>query len=350
MKSEIKKLPHSEIEIVGEIPADVFENYRPKAIALLKKDFELPGFRKGHVPENIFLEKIPDMIILEEMAEMAINETYPKIIEEYRLDPIGQPEVQITKLAKGNPLCFTLKTAVIPETKLPDYKKIAGDAMKEKEMIGVTEEEVEKTIAEIRKSRDPKPNSRPATDDKQEWPAENTSSTQALPELTDEFVKTLGNFQNVIEFKEKLKENIKLEKERAATEKKRVKLLDTLAQKTEIDLPKIIMEEEKNKLVYQLRHDIERFGLKFDEYLKSAGKTEDDIRKEWESEAEKRAKIQFIMSEIAKVENIFPTEEELSQEVKHLLEHNKDANESRARLYLSQVLANQKVMEFLENQ
>ena len=163
-------------------------------------------------------------------------------------------------------------------------------------------------------------------------------------------MKTLGNFQNVIEFKEKLKENIKLEKERAATEKKRVKLLDTLAQKTEIDLPKIIMEEEKNKLVYQLRHDIERFGLKFDEYLKSAGKTEDDIRKEWESEAEKRAKIQFIMSEIAKVENIFPTEEELSQEVKHLLEHNKDANESRARLYLSQVLANQKVMEFLENQ
>ncbi len=340
MKSEIKKLPHSEIEIVGEIPADVFENYRPKVIAGLKKDFELPGFRKGHVPENIFLEKIPNMIILEEMAGMAINETYPKIIEEHKLDPIGKPEVQITKLAKGNPLCFTLKTAVIPETKLPDYKKIAGDAMKEKEMISVTEEEVEKTIAEIRKSRAPKVETamgQPAVE-------------PVLPELTDEFVKTLGNFQNVIEFKEKLKENLKLEKERAVIEKRRVKLLDMLVQKSEIDLPRIIVEEEKNKLVYQLRHDIERFGLKFDEYLKSANKTEDDIRKEWEGEAEKRAKIQFIMSEIAKVENIFPAEEELSQEVKHLLEHNKSADESRARLYLSQVITNQKVMEFLENQ
>lgn len=337
---KIKKLPHSEIEITGELSADLFESYRTKAISYLKKGFELPGFRKGNVPDNIFLGKVPETHILEEMAEMALAGTYPKLIEENKLDPIGRPEVSITKLAKGNPLGFTLKTAVIPEVKLPDYKKIADEMTKETEMVSVTGEEVEKAVSEIQKARAPKV----------ETAGGEPAIEPVLPELTDDLVKTLGSFQNVAEFKEKIRENIRLEKEHAAVEKKRVKFLDALVQKSEIDLPKVIVEEEKNKLIYQLRHDVERLGLKFEEYLKNVKKTEDDIKKEWTNEAEKRAKIQFIMSEIAIKEKIAPTEEELDQEVKHLLEHNKGADETRARLYLSQVLANQKVMEFLENQ
>ncbi len=346
----LKKIPHSEIEIDGEVPADIFESYRTKAVVALKKDFELAGFRKGNVPENIFLEKVPEMHILEEMAEMALSDAYPKLIEEHKLYPVGRPEVSITKLAKGNPLGFILKTAVIPEVKLPDYKKIADDTMKGRELVSVTEEEVEKAVAEIQRMRSPKIEVKEGETPPPEPP---------LSELTDEFVKTLGSFQNVAEFKEKLRENLKLEKERSAVEKRRVKLLGALVEKTEIDLPKIIIEEEKNKLIYQLRHDVGRVGLKFDDYLKNVKKTEDDIKKEWESEAVKRAKIEFIMSEIAMREKIIPSEEELNQEVKHLLEHNKGAegpgysrgiDESRARLYLSQVLTNQKVLEFLEKQ
>ncbi|MFA5841489.1 MAG: trigger factor [Candidatus Paceibacterota bacterium] len=339
MKTEIKKLPHSEIEITGEIPSEMFEKNRNKAVLELSKDFELPGFRKGKVPEDMFLQKVPEMIILEEMAEMAINEAYPKIIAEHKIDPIGRPEISITKIAKNNPLCFAIKTALVPEVKLPDYAKVAGGVAEEGAII-VTDKELGDSISEIRKMRAPKLASVPG-----ETPAETP-----MPEITDDFVKTLGNFQNVSEFKEKLTENIKLEKERAAKEKRRMKILDALVEKTEIDLPKIIIEEEKNKLVHQLRYDVERLGMKFDEYLKNVGKTEDDMKNEWAGEAEKRAKIQFIITEIGIKENINPTEEELSEEVKHLLEHNKDVDENRAKLYLSSLLTNQKVIEFLENQ
>lgn len=348
MSSTIKKLPHSEIEISGEIPAQVFEGYRAKAISELNKDFELPGFRKGKVPEGMFLEKVPEMIILEEMAEMAINEAYPKIIEEHKLDPIGRPEISITKIAKGNPLCFTIKTALVPEVKLPDYKSVAGTVPDEGQ-VEVTEKEVEDSINEIRKMRAPHLNPQPTTDNKQEKSAEEVALAPVLPEFTDEFVKTLGDFQNVAEFKTKLKENIKLEKERTSKEKRRMKILDALVEKTEIDLPKIIIEEEKNKLVHQLRYDVERLGMKFDEYLKNVNKTEDDMKNEWAGEAEKRAKIQFIITEIGIKENINPTEEELNQEVKHLLEHNNEVDEMRAKIYLSSLLTNQKVIEFLEN-
>lgn len=345
-ETKFKKLPHSEVEITGEIPADVFESYRKKAISELSENFELPGFRKGKVPENMFLQKVPDMVILEEMAEMAIAEAYPKLIEEHKIDPIGRPSVSLTKIAKDNPLGFVIKTAVIPEVKLADYKKIGEKISKEKEDVLITDEELDKAVEEIRKMRAPKLDSQPITDDKKENPI----PEPILPELNDEFVKTLGKFENVTEFKNKLRENLKIEKKRGAKEKKRIKILDELVEKSEIDLPEIIIAEEQNRLIYQLKYDVERIGMKFEDYLKNVSKTEDDIKTEWKSEAEKRAKIEILISKIAEEEKISPTEEELSTEVKHLLEHNKDVDESRARAYLTQVITNQKVMEFLEKQ
>jgi len=354
-KIDLKKLPDSEVEIKAEIPSENFDSYRKKAVAELNKEFELPGFRKGRVPENIFLEKVPEITILEEMAEMAINDAYPKIVDEHKLEPLGRPEVSITKIAKGNPLCFTIKTAVIPEVRLPDnYKKIAGKIAGEKEDIIATDEEVEKAIEEIRKARLPKfsqnENLGGQGAPKVEPREGETPIEPVLPELNDDFVKTLGNFENVSDFKTKLRENIKLEKERVEQEKKRIKIIDALTEKTEVVLPKIVVEEEKIRLLSQLRYDVERLGLKFDEYLKNVNKTEGDIKNEWAGEAEKRAKMEFVIKEIAAKENISPSEEELSSELKHLVEHNKDVDETRARIYLSSILTNQKVMEFLESQ
>ena len=99
-KINIKKLPKSEVEIEGEIKADIFESYFEKAFKKIGADVELPGFRKGKVPEKVLLSHIPEMQILETMAELALSEHYPKIIENEKLDVIGRPEVSITKLAR----------------------------------------------------------------------------------------------------------------------------------------------------------------------------------------------------------------------------------------------------------
>ena len=56
---------------------------------------------------------------------MALSEYYPKILEENKIDAISRPEISITKLARKNPLGFKIKTATMPEMKLPDYKQIA---------------------------------------------------------------------------------------------------------------------------------------------------------------------------------------------------------------------------------
>src|SRR3989338_10213686 len=155
MQVIVKKLPKSEIEIEGELEADLFENYFEKALKKLGANIELDGFRKGKIPDNVLVSKIPEIHVLEEMAELALAEHYPKIIEAEKIDAISRPAISITKLARKNPLGFKIKTAVLPKIKLPDYrdiaKKIISKITEAEKYISVTEKDLEDTIMDIRK-------------------------------------------------------------------------------------------------------------------------------------------------------------------------------------------------------
>jgi trigger factor len=148
-----KKLPDSRLEIHASVPSDRFDGYRSDAIKNIGKEVELPGFRKGHVPEKILSSRIGEAAILEEMAELAISRAYAEIIVTEKIDALGRPEVRITKIASGNPLEFTVVTDVFPTVKLPDYKKIASKNAKKKEKVEVSDDDVERTIVEVRRMR-----------------------------------------------------------------------------------------------------------------------------------------------------------------------------------------------------
>jgi len=113
MRVSVKKLPKSEVEIEGELEVSVFESYFAKALKKIGETLKLDGFRKGKIPESVLLSKVPEIHVLEEMAEMALGEHYPKIIENEKIDAISRPEISITKLARNNPLGFKIKTAVL---------------------------------------------------------------------------------------------------------------------------------------------------------------------------------------------------------------------------------------------
>ena len=349
MKIIIKKLPKSEIEIEGELEVDVFESYYPTALKKLGENIELDGFRKGKVPENVLVSKIPEIRILEEMAELALGEHYPKILEEEKIVAISRPEISITKLARKNPLGFKIKTTILPEIKLPDYKKIAKNVISkitdaEKNVI-VTDEDVENTITDIRKSRAPKIHMKEgaSTDEKDK------EIEPELPPFDDEFVQALGPFANVTDFKAKLKENIKLEKENAQKEKTRLKIIEEIIENNSMELPEVLMEVELDKILYRMESDIIAMGLKFEDYLKHLNKTKEDLRKEFRIDAEKKAKLGLILNEIAKEEKITADRELVAKEVAAILEHYKEADHERAQMHAENVLTNEKIFQFLEN-
>ena len=108
--------------------------------------------------------------------------------------------------------------------------------------------------------------------------------------------------------------------------------------------------ENYEEATRKIEHEIERMGMTFESYANAIGKTPEDMQKEWLPDAEKRAKVQLLTAKIAEVEKITPDAEKLEQEVSGLRANYPDANEERIRDYLTMILTNDKVFEFLENQ
>ncbi len=363
MKYDIKinKLPKSEVELEVSLPAEELDKARPKAVKRLSETVTVDGFRKGNVPEKIILEKVGEKAVLEEAAEIVLGDHYPKILEEAKIDTLGRPAVSITKLAQGNPIEFKVRTAVLPEFELPDYKKISSHfakASRDKE-IEVEDKEVEDVLLQIRKNKAHIDWHRANPEHKEHDPARTADAVQsgghpdlekeeALPALDDEFAKAAGNFQNVEGLRAKVKENIVTEKQMKETEKRRGEIMEALLKATEIELPTILVLSETEKSLAQMKDDITRMGGKWEDYLASTKKSEEDLKKDLQENSEKKAKIQLIFNKIAEAEKLEPNKEILENEVSQIMEHYKDASETSARIYVATMLLNQEVLKLLE--
>lgn len=310
-KIKVERLPDSEAVITGELTLNLINEIRPAALKGLNNSVEIAGFRSGNIPESVLIKHVGEMRILEEISELALAREYGSILHEAKLSPIGRPQVAITKLAPGIPLEFKITVTLEPEFDLPDYKKIAKES-KVEEKLEVTDAEVDAVLEEIKK---------------QGWE----------PKLKEG--------ENL---RDKAKENLEAEKKHRAMEKKRLAIVDALVKATEVKLPKLMIEAELARMLGQFRDDVERHGMKWDEYVKSINKSEEDIKSEWRDKAEQRVKAELIMMKIAETEKLEPTNEELEHEASHLLSHHKDADPMRVRLYVYQMLKTQMVLEFLE--
>ncbi|MBI1999294.1 MAG: hypothetical protein HYS74_01395 [Parcubacteria group bacterium] len=364
--AEIKQLENSEVEISGEIPVEDFEKYRARALKKLGENAEIPGFRKGHAPEDVLTQKLGEDAVLHEMAELALSAVYPTLLAEHKIDAIGQPSVAITKLARGNPLGFRIKTAVLPSVALPDYKKIAEKIFsREKEPIVVTDEEVERTLDEVRRnfarvskvsagsgSKSPESNRNENEilgPDGQPVKPQEKKEDEKLPELTDEFVKKVGKFENVEDFKNKIRENLREEKKLKEKDRARLEVIDALIEKTGIAVPDVLVASEQARMMAQFKDQLALAGVKPDDYFKHADKSEDDIKKEWRADAVKRVKTQLVIGEIAAKEHLHPAEDDAAREAQKLLDAYPGADAARARAYVEHALTNEMVFEFLED-
>ncbi len=99
-----------------------------------------------------------------------------------------------------------------------------------------------------------------------------------------------------------------------------------------------------------MESDISQMGLKFEDYLKHIKKSVDDLKKDFRPDAVKRSKLSLVLNEIAKIEKLEPSKEDVEREVAHLIEHYKDADPERARMHAENVLTNERVFQFLESQ
>jgi FKBP-type peptidyl-prolyl cis-trans isomerase (trigger factor) len=352
MKTDVKKLENAQVEISVTLPLKDVEKFRDEVEKEAIKNVKIDGFREGKVPKEIAMKHIQPLRVFEEMAQKAISASYVEVLEKTKVKAIGQPQIMITKIAEGSDLEFKIVTAVLPDVKLANYKKIAKDEMKKEMNLELDEKEIKLAIDNIRKMRAQQTMSENLKEGEvaKSW---NEIEEKDLPELTDEFVKSVGKFENVEDFKNKIIENLKEEKKARELEKRRIALIDGILEKSEIEVPQMLVSYEIDKMMYEFESNIAMTGMSFDDYLKSIKKTRDDYRKEWAEQGKKRAQTQIMLNEIAKKEKIEVDDKEIEVEVSKIMEQYKDQkniDENNVRAYVAEVLTHQKVFEFLENQ
>jgi trigger factor len=418
MKVQSKKIEKSQIELTVELSYEEFKPYIKIGAEKISKEIKVEGFRPGKAPYEILKQKIGEMSILEESAREAINKTIRKAIDEnIKKQAVGEPKVDITKLAPNNPLEYKVVVAILPEITLGDYKNLKI----KKEKAEIDEEEIKRSIDYLREMRvtekiadreikeddkvivnikmflDKVPveggQSKDTTviigkdylvkgfdkkligakkGDKKEfklpYPSDHYQKNLAgkmvefeveikeiysreLPELNEEFAKTLG-LKNIKELEENLRKNLKQEKENEAKQKTEIKMLDEIIKKSKFEeIPDVLIEHEAQTMLAEIEHGVKNQGGKFEDYLTSLKKTKEELLLDMYPNAIKRVKSALLIREIGDKEKIKATDEEVEKKVEELLKQYKGYEKVEKRVkepaykeYLKNTIVNQKVV------
>ncbi|WP_102026857.1 trigger factor [Salirhabdus sp. Marseille-P4669] len=142
MSAKWEKLEGNEGVLTFEIEADEFNTALDKAFKKVVKDVQLPGFRKGRVPRQIFEKRFGVEALYQDALDIALPDAYVKAIDEAGIEPVDRPEIDVEQIEKGKNVVLTAKVTVKPEVKLGEYKGLEV----EEENTEVTEEDVENEL------------------------------------------------------------------------------------------------------------------------------------------------------------------------------------------------------------
>ncbi len=156
---------------------------------------------------------------------------------------------------------------------------------------------------------------------------------RVLPEINDEFAKGLGEFKDLADLKNKLKENIA--EEQTAREKERYlgELAEKFAEKSTFSfIPESLIEKEIDNRIHEFAHMLAYQQKNLDQYLENQKKTMEDMRKDMREAAEKHVKIGLTIREFAKQNNIEVSDEEIEAEVNNHLRQYPDPEEAKKQI------------------
>ena len=142
------------------------------------------------------------------------------------------------------------------------------------------------------------------------------------PTIDDEFAKDVSEFDTLDELKADLKAKIKENKEKAVETEFEENLIDRMLEKSEADVPEVMVEAQIDGIVEDFGYRLSMQGLGLDTYLKMNDMSMESFRKLFREQADKQVKVRLALEKIAELENMEITEEELEEEFKSLAEQN----------------------------
>ena len=175
-----------------------------------------------------------------------------------------------------------------------------------------------------------------------------------LPELDDEFAKDVSEFDTLDELKKSIKEKLTKNNEQRAKYETEDAAIKAVCEESELDVPSGMIELEIDNMLKDFEQRLAYQGLNLEQYLKMLGKTEEEIRKEYEPQAIEAIKSRLVLEAVIKAEKIEASEEEVKAKMEEMAKsYGKDVEElsknENLKNYLEDGIKSEKALEFIVN-
>jgi trigger factor len=361
VKSTVEKLSPTRVRINVEVPFAELQPDFDQAYKQLARQIRLPGFRPGKAPAKLLEARLGRGAVLEQVVNGALPSRYSEAVTSAEVRPLGEPEIEVTRIQDGEELVFTAEVDVRPDIEMPDLGTLTISV----DAVEVTDEEVESELQSLRArfgtlkgaerpaqqgdfvsidlsaTVDGEPIAEAQTEglsheigsgqlieglddalvglsagESATFPtklvagqhagedAEVTVTVQAvkereLPEADDDFAQLASEFDTMDELRADLAERVLRVKRIHQAEKIRDTALETLLEMVEVPLPEAIVQSQVDAALHNAIHALDHDEAKFAAALEEQGSSREKFDTENREAAEKAVKTQLLMDAIA---------------------------------------------------
>ena len=316
IQKNIVKQPKSIVEVTVTVPWSDLQSLWDQTLQKMADDIEISGFRKGQAPANLVEQQLGQRL-QDEVLKTAMPNFLIEALKGTDIIPIDYPKYDLVSFVKGQQVQFKASVTNRPTVTVGNYKTIKAQRPAIKP---VTDEEVQKVIDDLFKRWKAR---QPVSTATQNTPGQagsiNFQGGQApingqANEPDDVFAKAMGA-TSLVDLKTKVRKDLEgnvsynneLDYEEA--------ILQEVEKITTVELPEILIQDELNRMLVSLQRRVADMGLLLEDYLKSQGKTLEQIKTEWRGQAEKNVRMELGLAEIARQENVSITDAELQAEI-----------------------------------
>lgn len=145
MEAKMEKIETNVVKLEVKVEAVKFTEAINKAYKKNVKNFNIPGFRKGKVPMAMVKKHYGVEVLLDEAANIAIDETFAKVLIENNVNPVDRPQVDVIECQEGKDFVYTITATTYPEVTLGEYKGLGV----EEKTYEVSEDEVNSKVEQM---------------------------------------------------------------------------------------------------------------------------------------------------------------------------------------------------------
>ena len=143
-----EKLEGNEGTLTITVPAKEFDKALDEAFKKVSKEVQVPGFRKGKIPRQMFEQRFGVESLYQDALDMVLPHAYGHAVEETGISPVDQPEVEVEEIEKGKDLVLKMTVTVEPEVKLGEYKGLEAEKVEDEVTDAEVDEQIEAMLAQ----------------------------------------------------------------------------------------------------------------------------------------------------------------------------------------------------------